>query len=436
MLLICLGVDVSARARTAARLVISAVVGLVVALLVGAPAAHAAPTPSPTPSPSASAKKEGCELLRGPSYDYCVGDQGGSSDKGGTTIDPTSSLDPLSSLADGIAEGAAWVVDKLSDAVAATSAVDLTNGAFLKTYSVVFAASTVLVVMIWLWAVVKRAVRGAPLTTAMGEAVGLLWAVVIASAFTPLVLYVVVQAVDGITAALAGGSEHAKVFAAFSESLQNLKDGGPIVKIALSAVSMAAAGVLWVELVIRAALLYAGALLGLIVYSGLVDRELWTRVRRWVGMMVAIILIKPIIVIVLSLANALTSGDGADTDISAIMSGLSIILLAIFASALLFRMIPGMGDEIVAARRDSYDPASRQSSAIVTKPVTDISRGITTHAARDSVSRAPATAQTSSSVSHTAGGIAAHSTRPASSGRPSGSNQVPTQDNRNSGSGN
>ncbi|MEU9056683.1 hypothetical protein AB0D37_40930 [Streptomyces sp. NPDC048384] len=361
------------------------------------------------------------------------GDSSGGSG-GGSLSDPTSTLDPLSSLADGIAEGAAWVVDKLSDAVTATSEVDFANAEFVKTYSIVFAGSIVLVVMLWLWAVVKRAVRGAPLPTAMGEAVGLLWITVLASAFTPLVLYVVVTAVDSITAVFAGGSDHAKFFDAFSKALKENEDGGPFVKIVLSLVSMLAAGVLWIEMVIRAALLYAGAVLGTIVYSGLVDKDLWSRVRRWVGIMVAIILVKPIIIIVLRLANALTTGDS--DNVGAIMAGLSIIILAIFASAMIFRMVPGMGDEIVAARRDSYDPASRQTSAVVTRPVTGISQGINTHAGRDSVSRSPASTQASSSVSHASSGIAAHSTRPTSSGGARPAPPAPRQTNTGGGPGN
>ena len=77
--------------------------------------------------------------------------------------------------------------------------------------------------------------------------------------------------------------------------------------IVVSLVSILAAGVLWLELVIRAALLYVGALLGTVVYAGLVDKNLWGHVRRWAGIMIAVILVKPVIVIVLGLAGALSA---------------------------------------------------------------------------------------------------------------------------------
>ena len=58
---------------------------------------------------------------------------------------------------------------------------------------------------------------------------------------------------------------------------------------------------------------------------------MWGHVRRWAGIMIAIILVKPVIVIVLGLAGALSADDGPDA-FSAVVSGLAIILLAIFAS--------------------------------------------------------------------------------------------------------
>ncbi|MFE5595741.1 hypothetical protein [Streptomyces sp. NPDC056549] len=409
-------------ARTAARRVLTVTGGALTFLAVAATVARAAPTPPPTSTPSVtpSPTNNPCDLIRGQARSYCEkGHNGGGSGAGRSTFDePASSLDPLSSLAKGIADGAAWTVDQLSNAVKATSDVDFTSMDFVKTYALVFAASGFLTMLLWLWAVAKRAVRGVPLTRALGEAIGLLWVTVLASAFTPLVLYTVVSAVDGITQGLAGGESGTKFFEVFSAALrkdEGAGGGGPIIRIILGLISILAAGVVWLELVVRSALLYVGAVLGTVVYSGLVDRDLWGRVRKWAGMMVAIILVKPIIVIILALASALTSGQPNTATANAIISGLSIIVIAIFASTMLFRMIPGMGDEIVAARSDSYAPASRQAVAAITRPVTGVKQGISTHASRDSASygnmgtaQQPPAPRTSAASS----GISAHSVRP------------------------
>lgn len=156
------------------------------AVLALATPAHAAPTPTPTPTPQATT--DPCALLDGPSKQYCqsgTGTSGGTPQTGLAPSDGGDALNPLASLARGCADAASWIVTKLSEAVKGSAEVDFTNPAFLKQYSVVFAASTILTLVLWLFAVAKRAVRGVPLTTAMSEAIGFLWLTVLASAFTP-----------------------------------------------------------------------------------------------------------------------------------------------------------------------------------------------------------------------------------------------------------
>ncbi|MEU8748739.1 hypothetical protein AB0C39_34280 [Streptomyces parvulus] len=382
--------------------------------------AVAAPTPTPTPA----ASDDPCDLIRGPAKDYCERGEGGGSSGGGGggSYSPTSTLDPLSSLAKGCANAASWTVDKLSAAVQDTANVDFTNPKFLQQYAVVFAASTILTLLLWLLAVAKRAVRGVPLTTALSEAIGFLWLTVLASAFTPLILYTVVSATDGVTDVLAKttGNQTDTFFGTFSGALEKGEDigGGPIMLIVVSLVSILAAGVLWLELVIRAALLYVGALLGTVVYSGLVDKNLWGHVRRWAGIMIAVILVKPVVVIVLGLAGALSADDGPDA-FSAVVSGLAIILLAIFASAMIYRFVPGFGDEIANSRNNRImQGAEGKAAAVISSPANLVAQGIRTHSARNNgdgggQSSSSSAARPSNPAS---GGVAAHSSRPSNGG--------------------
>ncbi|RST03462.1 hypothetical protein, partial [Streptomyces sp. WAC05374] len=323
-----------------------------------------------------------------------------------------SALDPLASLARGCADAAAWIVNKLSEAVKSTAEVDFTNATFLQQYAVVFAASTVLTLVLWLLAVAKRAIRGVPLATAISEAIGFLWLTVLASAFTPLILYTVVSATDGITEVIATGSggQTDAFFGTFAEALKKGDGigGGPIMLIVVSLVSILAAGILWLELVIRAALLYVGALLGTVVYAGLVDKNMWGHVRRWAGIMIAVILVKPVIVIVLGLAGALSSEEGPDA-FSAVVSGLAIILLAIFASAMIYRFVPGFGDEIASARTNRKQATDgAQAAAVISSPAALVSQGIKTHSSRSHQRGGGGNAQPANAVS---GGVAAHSSR-------------------------
>ncbi|UQX02185.1 hypothetical protein [Streptomyces sp. RerS4] len=385
--------------------------------------AYAAPTPTPTPSaplspsPSATRANEDCRLLIGSAKDYCEkGDGATGGANPGLSNDPTAAINPLASLAKGCADAAAWIVGKLSEAVKSTANVDFTNPAFLQQYAVVFAASTILTLVLWLLAVAKRAIRGVPLSTALSEAIGFLWLTVLASAFTPLILYTVVSATDGVTQVIASatGSQTDVFFGSFSEALKKGEDigGGPIMLIVVALVTVLAAGVLWLELVIRAALLYVGALLGTVVYAGLVDRNMWGHVRRWAGIMIAVILVKPVIVIVLGLAGALSGDKGPDA-FSAVVSGLAIILLAIFASAAIYRFVPGFGDEIASARSNrSKATDGAQAAAVISSPASLVSQGIKTHSSRGGGGGAHrAGGPSGGDANQISGGMAAHSSR-------------------------
>ncbi|MEU7338053.1 hypothetical protein [Streptomyces sp. NPDC007074] len=373
------------------------------------------------PNPKPSRSNDPCDLLIGPAKQYCSQDSG-SKRSGTTNPSLTSTLDPLSSLAKGCADAASWTIDKLSSAVNDTANVDFTNPKFLQQYAVVFAASTILTLLLWLLAVAKRAVRGVPLGTALSEAIGFLWLTVLASAFTPLILYTVVSASDGVTEVLAKttGNQTDTFFGTFSGALAKGENigGGPIMLIVVSLVSILAAGVLWLELVIRAALLYVGALLGTVVYAGLVDKNLWGHVRRWAGVMIAVILVKPVIVIVLGLAGALSTDDGPDS-FSAVVSGLAIILLAIFASAMIYRFVPGFGDEIANSRNNRImQGAEGKAAAVISSPATLVAQGIKTHSARadNNGGGGGGGNQPARPANPASGGVAAHSTRTPNAG--------------------
>ncbi|MEI5527818.1 hypothetical protein WB401_43075 [Streptomyces brasiliscabiei] len=393
-----------------------AVAAVQVSAVLLATRAFAAPTPSPSPTTS----DDPCSLISGPAKDYC---ERGAGQKGDTSTLPnnvTTTLDPLSSLAQGCADAASWTVDKLSEAVDETANVDFTNMTFLKHYAVVFAASAILTLVLWLLAVTKRAVRGVPFTTAISEAVGFLWLTVLASAFTPLILYTIVSATDGVSDIIAQttGNQTDTFFGTFSEALKKGNDigGGPIMLILVSLVSIVAAGVLYLELYLRAVLLYVGALLGVVVYAGLVDKDLWGHVRRWAGIMIAIILVKPVIVIVLGLAGALTTDDGPDS-LAAVVSGLAIILLAIFASAMIYRFVPGFGDEIANSRNNRImRGAEGKAAAVISSPASLVAQGIKTHSSRADNHGGGGGNSTPRPANPVSGGVAAHSSRTPSGG--------------------
>ena len=350
------------------------------------------------------------------------GNSGGSNGNGSTS---TASLlsDPVGSIAHDCAQAAASVIKAVASVVDGVTNVDFTNSGFLTQYAIVFAASAILTVVLWLLAVIKRAVRGEAIVTAIGEATGFLWLAVGASAFTPVILYGMVRVTDSVTSAIGSGTQKDtnNFLASFANTLDppngqtaNL-GGGPILLIFISIVAMLAAAVLWLELLIRAAMLYVGAALAATVYAGLVDKSLWHHVRRWAGMMIAVDLAKPIIVIVLGSATAISGGNTGQGSIGAVLSGLAIMLLSIFASGLIFRFVPSFGDDMLAVgNARAADAPAEAAAGSMDGPAARVRQGIAAHAGRSGtpIGPNPMAAPAMAAMGATAG-IAAHGARAA-----------------------
>ncbi|MGW7328127.1 hypothetical protein ACWGIU_05810 [Streptomyces sp. NPDC054840] len=356
-----------------------------------------------------------CDNITGPVRDVCEpGSGSGGTGVGGvvTPADPLGELDPLTALAKSTAKAAHWTSQQLGKLVGDREAIDLTNANFLKQYAIVFAASTILVLVLWLLAVAKRAVRGVPMTTALSEAIGLLWIAVAASAFTPLVLYTVIGATSAVTDVLVSalGSNPNGLFDSLGADLEAGKvGGGPLMLLVVSLATIALCGALWLLLVIRALALYVGALFSVVVYAGLVDRDWWGHTRRWAGVMFALIAVEPIIVIVIGLASALQTSP----DTNKVVTGLAITLIALGISVYLVWKVPALGDAVKVARTAAK--ATGGAARAVTGPASasaGVMRGISAHGDRgQSRGGGSSSIGTQKAPNNVAGGIAAHSQR-------------------------
>ncbi|MEV7835381.1 hypothetical protein AB0P12_32875 [Streptomyces subrutilus] len=327
--------------------------------------------------------------------------------------DPLAQLDPLTALAQSVAKAAHWTATQLGQLVAGDGGVtvDFTNASFLQQYAVVFAASTVLVLVLWLLAVGKRAIRGVPMTTAMGEAISLLWLAVAASAFTPLILYVVIGAASAVTTVLVSalGTDPNGLFESLGANLEAGKvGGGPLILLVTSAATILLCGALWLLLVLRALGLYVGALFSVVIYAGLVDRDWWGHTRRWAGFMIALILVEPMIVIVIGLASALETSK----DTNSVVMGLAITLAAVAVAVYAIWKVPAVGDSVKMARAAGKGAAG--AARVVTgtaSAATGVMRGISAHGERGGGAGRSNTIGTQKAPNNVAGGIAAHSQR-------------------------
>jgi hypothetical protein len=157
----------------------------------------------------------------------------------------------------------------------------------------------------------------------------------------------------------------------------------------------------------------------------LVDRSLWRHVRRWAGIMLAVVLVKPVLVIVLGLAAAIMADNG--DSLTAVLTGLAILFVSIFASVVIYRFVPTFGDDVAAMsiNRRSGVPTG---AAAFTSPAGHVRNGMATHANRGEPrgSSAQTAAATPGRVATATAGMAAHGAlRLTRVGRGGGSKQQP-----------
>ncbi|MET8816159.1 hypothetical protein ABZW47_29685 [Streptomyces sp. NPDC004549] len=253
--------------------------------------------------------------------------------------------------------------------------IDWGNPGFLRLYGLIFALSVVFTMVQWLISVVKRAVRGVPLGQAVMENVGYLLMSVVVAGFMPAAVATIVDFIDSAAEAILG-DYIAEVFV-----------GGMVIFTALAAISVLMPGVgvvvaipialmiltavfgLWVMLVVRNALILLGLIFGPLVFSGLVDKDLWGHTRKWVGIMGGIIASKLGIYLALALAGALLDGVADSGDritlpqaIGTCITFLALLFIALFMPFQVAKWLPIVGDEMQAMSQIKDEAGQRAKS--------------------------------------------------------------------------
>ncbi|MFH8257630.1 hypothetical protein [Streptomyces roseolus] len=254
--------------------------------------------------------------------------------------------------------------------------IDWGNPGFIRLYGLVFALAVVFTMVQWLISVVKRVVRGVPVAQAAMENVGYLLMSVAVAGFMPAMVMTTVDFIDSAAEAILG-DYIAEVFV-----------GGLVIFYALAAISVLVPGFgvviaipiglailfavfgLWVMLVVRDALILLGLVFGPIVFSGLVDKDLWGHTRKWVGIMGGIIASKLGIYLALALAGALLDGV-ADLDhdmtlpqaIGSCITFIALLFIALFMPFQIAKWLPIVGDEMQAMAQVKDEAGQRAKTA-------------------------------------------------------------------------
>ncbi|WP_244415048.1 hypothetical protein [Streptomyces hygroscopicus] len=262
--------------------------------------------------------------------------------------------DPLGYIAQFFNNAVTSIFTQMMKALGSTTRIDWQDPGFLRTYTMAFAASSLLTVILWLIAVAKRALQGVPPLQALGESIGFLLMSVVVSAFAPAAVAYVVMLFDSAAEAMfkpvAGDAGNMVVTVTTAMLALMAIPGGQIIVIFFCLAMLAAIAGVWLELIVRNALIMCGLVFGPTVFSGLVDRDLWSHSKRWVAVVVAIIASKYVTFTAISLGTGMLASDSPKASLAqsfaTVFTALAILGLAMYMPFQLTKFIPILGDEI------------------------------------------------------------------------------------------
>lgn len=293
-----------------------------------------------------------CDRLPGPAAAACRGAGGVADGLGGLGGAVVGSA--IEGIAQAFAEAAGYFLSRVGDLLGATTEIDLSADWFVRRYALMFGISAFLTLGLLLLSVLKAVVRGQGTEALRAGTTHYLMAVV-ASAFAPAFVYLLVELSDAVSAALSLGTaqdtqdflgDTGKVLVGLGAANPT---GGSATLLIAALFTILCAVVLWVELLLRSAIVYVAVLFAAPTFSGLVDRSLWKHARRWVFFTVSVVFAKPVVVAVLGLAAAGAADGGSQDGFSSVFVALALMLVAIFCVGLLFRIVPNVGDELAGA---------------------------------------------------------------------------------------
>ncbi len=263
--------------------------------------------------------------------------------------------DPLGYIAQFFNNAVTSLFTQMIKALLSTTRIDWGNPGFLRTYTMAFAASSVLTVILWLFAVAKRALQGVPPLQALGESIGFLLMSVVVSALAPAAVAYVTElfdeAAEAMFAPVAGDAASMVVTVTAAMAALMAIPGGAVIVLFLAMGMLTAIAGVWLELIVRNALILSGLVFGASVFSGLVDKSLWNHNKRWVGVMGAIIASKYVTFTTIALATGMLASSGhGDTSVvqsfATVFTALALLFLALFLPFTLAKFLPLMGDEL------------------------------------------------------------------------------------------
>ncbi len=249
----------------------------------------------------------------------------------------------LAAISASVVGAAGAVLHETAAALGSTTSPQLQSTWFSGTYWRMAAIATMLTLPFLFAATVQAALRS-DVTLLARAALGYLplamLSIAIAAPLTTLVLAASDELCNLISAAAANQSAHVLASAGVLVAGLSALDQSPFLVFLLGLFTILAAFALWIELLLREAAVYVVVLMLPLAFAALAwpARRIWA--VRAVEILVALILSKFAIVAVLSLGGAAIAASVGHLDVSGLMAGTVLIMLAAFSPWAVLRFVP------------------------------------------------------------------------------------------------
>ena len=265
---------------------------------------------------------------------------------------------PFDWLAQGMGHAAGWMFEAVWKVFDSTTMVDVTSSQYTKVYNILFGIAVFVMLGFFMLQVIGGMIRREPAAlsrAALGLAKSILGSFV-ALALLATALEVTDQLCIGIVNAAGTNMEQmGDRVALLTAGLVGLNlaapGAGAILTIFIAGLAIGAAGIVWISLLVRKALLLIAIVFAPVAMAG----SSWDHTRGWVSkwasFVIALILSKVVLVVIFLLATAQVSAP-IDSDIQSVsepIAGVVLMLMAGFAPYMTYKAINFMGFDMYHA---------------------------------------------------------------------------------------
>ena len=253
---------------------------------------------------------------------------------------------------------AGWMFESVWTVFDSTTMVDVTSGQYTKVYNILFGVAVFVMLGFFMLQVIGGMIRREPAAlsrAALGLAKSILGSFV-ALALLATALEITDQLCIGIVHAAGTNMEQmGDRIALLTAGLVGLNVAAPgagaILTIFIAGLAIGAAGIVWISLLVRKALLLIAIVFAPIALAG----SSWDHTRGWVSkwasFVIALILSKVVLVVIFLLATAQVSApiDGDIQSVTEPIAGVVLMLMAGFAPYMTYKAISFMGFDMYHA---------------------------------------------------------------------------------------